>query len=63
MGTKRVAKTRNVQKTRQIPGTNGGYATEVYIEPETYYVNEYVADTSSSSSYTDTSSSYSSSGE
>lgn len=61
MGTKRVAKTRKVQKTRLVPGSNGGYATEVYIEPETYYVNEYVSD--SSSGYTDTSSSYSSSGE
>jgi hypothetical protein len=59
MGTKRVAKTRNVQKTRLVPGSNGGYATEVYIEPETYYVDEYVPDTAS----TTTVDTYSPSGE
>lgn len=40
---KPVTKTRRVAKTRQVPGMNGGFATEVYYEEESYTVNEYVS--------------------
>ncbi len=39
-----VNKTRRVQKTRQIPGVNGGYATEVYYVDEPYTEQEYYSE-------------------
>lgn len=57
MGTKRVQKTKRVAKTRQVPGINGGFATEVYYVDETVWENVYVSDSGGSSFTSDNSSS------